>query len=62
MLEPVQNCFTFYRPDGKAPAHIYDDQGEALDPTENTQQSMTNGAQQNLILPLSKPSLATRKN
>ncbi len=59
MLEPVQNCFTFYRPDGKTPAHIYSDHDNTLDRPENIQQAMINGAQQSLILRLSKPSSAT---
>ncbi len=50
MLEPVQNCFTFYCPDGKTSAHIYPDENDVLEHIENTQHTVSSGTQQKLIL------------
>lgn len=30
MIEPVQNCFTFYHPDGVSSAHEYSEREELL--------------------------------
>lgn len=54
MLEPVQNCFTFYHPDGISSAHEYSVQDESPEKQElNTKPSST-VVQQNLSLPLSE--------
>ena len=49
MIEPVQNCFTFYRPDGKTEAQIYSSQDELSDSHEDVQPAY-NVAQQDLSL------------
>lgn len=49
MIEPVQNCFTFYQPDGETKAQVYSSQDEFSDPRDNIQ-STYNVAQQDLSL------------
>jgi len=50
MLEPVQNCFTFYHPDGISSAHEYSDQDELKTNSENRSDSTSIIAQQDLAL------------
>jgi len=50
MLEPVQNCFTFYHPDGVSSAHEYSEQDEFLASSENRPDPTSIIAQQDLAL------------
>ena len=50
MLEPVQNCFTFYHPDGVSSAHEYSEQDELLASSENRSDATSIIAQQDLAL------------
>ena len=60
MLEPVQNCFTFYHPDGISSAHDYtltqgcSDSNELSEHVENSTNTTTNIIQQDLALPTSE--------
>lgn len=51
MLEPVQNCFTFYHPDGVSSAHEYSEQEELITSSENKLDATSIVAQQDLALP-----------
>ncbi|HFE37656.1 MAG TPA: hypothetical protein ENK06_04435 [Gammaproteobacteria bacterium] len=52
MFEPVQNCFTFYCPDGQSSAHVYDEQDAELDEEKAlASETDSHGCQQSLALP-----------
>jgi len=50
MVEPVQNCFTFYHPDGISSAHTYPDQHEEPKNNETEKKATSIIAQQDLAL------------
>jgi len=50
MLEPMQNCFKFYHPDGVSSAHEYVDQNENLENTDKKTEPKSIIAQQDLAL------------
>ena len=58
MVEPVQNCFTFYHPDGVSSAHEYSEREELLANSELANRTDTTSIVAHRDLPLEPPPIS----